>query len=111
MNTSQDRHSSGGKKRGRRGRKVTEKELMDEYKFETSHNSVQEQKTMYENIQHLSQREQDLFEQKFAVPKTKAQEIYSSMLRNKKKKKSSQPDPREQVKRCLLLKQASAIFY
>lgn len=86
MDTSHNRHSSGGKKRGRRGRKVTEKELMDEYKFETSHNSVQEQKTMYENIQHLSQREQDLFEQKFAVPKTKAQEIYSSMLRNKNKK-------------------------
>ena len=41
---------------------------------------------MYENIQFLSQREKDLFEQKFAVPKTRSQEIYSSMLRNKNKK-------------------------
>jgi phosphate starvation-inducible PhoH-like protein len=86
MNTSPKRHSTGGKKRGKKFKKYNEKELINEYYYETSHYNLKEQKTMYENIHHLSQNEKDLFEQKFAVPKTRSQEIYSSMLRNKNKK-------------------------
>ena len=86
MNTSPKRHSTGGKKRGKKFRKITEKELINEYYYESPAYNLKEQKSMYENIQFLSQREKDLFEQKFAVPKTRSQEIYSSMLRNKNKK-------------------------
>ena len=86
MNTSPKRHSTGGKKRGKKFKKYNEKELMNEYYYETSQSNLKEQKSMYDNIQHLSQKEKDTFEQKFAVPKTRSQEIYASMLRNKNKK-------------------------
>lgn len=48
--------------------------------------SVYDQIRMYENWQHLSHRERDLFEQRFTKPKTRSQEIYASMLRAKAKK-------------------------
>ena len=48
--------------------------------------SVYDQIRMYENWQHLSHRERDLFEQRFTKPKTRSQEIYASMLRTKSKK-------------------------
>ena len=48
--------------------------------------NVYDQIRMYENWQHLSHRERDLFEQRFTKPKTRSQEIYSSMLRAKFKK-------------------------
>ena len=48
--------------------------------------SVYDQIRMYENWQHLSHRERDLFEQRFTKPKTRSQEIYASMLRSKSKK-------------------------
>ena len=86
MDTSPKRRQTGGKKRGKKFKKFTENEMINEYYYENSHNSLKEQKSMYENIQHLSQNEKDLFEQKFAVPKTRSQEIYASMLRNKNKK-------------------------
>ena len=86
MDTSPKRHSTGGKKRGKKFKKYMEKEMINEYYYENSECNLKEQKAMYENIQHLSQNEKDLFEQKFAVPKTGSQEIYSSMLRNKNKK-------------------------
>ena len=72
------------KKRGRKPKKVIEKELLQEYNSETP--NLKDQKNMYENMQYLSQREKDLFEQKFARPKTKSQEIYASTLRSKAKK-------------------------
>jgi len=79
-------HSLGGqKKRGKRGRKFNEKELLKEYNSEVQ-STLQEQRNMYENMQHLSQNEKDLFEQKFARPKTRGQEIYASTLRSKTKK-------------------------
>jgi len=86
MDRSPKRRQTGGKKRGKKFKKFTENEMINEYYYENSHNSLKEQKSMYENIQHLSQNEKDLFEQKFAVPKTRSQEIYASMLRNKNKK-------------------------
>ena len=79
-------HSLGGqKKRGKRGRKFNEKELLKEYNSENQ-STLQEQRNMYENMQHLSQNEKNLFEQKFARPKTRSQEIYASTLRSKTKK-------------------------
>jgi len=48
--------------------------------------SVYDQIRMYENWQHVSHRERDLFEQRFTKPKTRSQEIYASMLRAKAKK-------------------------
>jgi len=86
MDTSPKRHSTGGKKRGKKFKKYTEKELINEYYYETSQSNLKDQKVMYANMQHLSQTEKNLFEQKFAVPKTRSQEIYASMLRNKNKK-------------------------
>ena len=75
----------GQKKRGKRGKKISEKELLNEYNSEIQA-TVQEQRNMYENLQYLSQKERDLFEQKFARPKTRSQEIYASTLRSKAKK-------------------------
>jgi phosphate starvation-inducible protein PhoH len=48
--------------------------------------TVYDQIRLYENWQHLSARERDLFEQRFTKPKTRSQEIYASMLRAKSKK-------------------------
>ena len=84
MSVSSQNHLGGVKKRGRKQKKVVEKELLQEYNSETP--NLKDQKKMYENMQYLSQREKDLFEQKFARPKTKSQEIYASTLRSKTKK-------------------------
>ena len=79
-------HSLGGqKKRGRKFKKINEKELLKEYNTEIQV-TVQEQRNLYENMHHLSNREKDLFENKFARPKTRSQEIYASTLRSKSKK-------------------------
>lgn len=86
MSVSQNNHLGGPKKRGRKSKKVTEKELLNEYIIETQTTTVKEQKNIYENMQYLSQHEKDLFEQKFSRPKGKSQEIYASTLRAKAKK-------------------------
>jgi len=77
------------KRRGRKPRKQNEKEIMYEYIQENSYNliaPVKEQKKIYENMQYLSQKERDVFDQKFTKPKTKSQEVYASMLKSKAKK-------------------------
>lgn len=84
MSVSSHNNLGGPKKRGRKPKKVIEKELLQEYNSETP--NLKDQKNIYENMQYLSQREKDLFEQKFARPKTKSQEIYASTLRSKAKK-------------------------
>ena len=48
--------------------------------------SFAEQRKLYENFRHLSRAEHELFEQKFTVPRSRSQEIFLSMLRNKSKK-------------------------
>ena len=79
-------HSLGSqKKRGKKGKKISEKELLKEYNSEIQ-TTVQEQRNMYVNMHHLSQKEKDLFESKFARPKTRSQEIYASTLRSRAKK-------------------------
>ena len=77
-------HLGGPKKRGRKPKRIVEKELLNEYMSE--YTNTKEQKQLYENMQHISQHEKDLFEQKFARPKTRSQEIYASTLRSKSKK-------------------------
>ena len=77
-------HLGGPKKRGRKPKRIVEKELLNEYMSE--YNSTKEQKQFYENMHHISQHEKDLFEQKFNRPKTRSQEIYASTLRSKSKK-------------------------
>jgi phosphate starvation-inducible PhoH-like protein len=77
------------KRRGRKPRKQNEKEIMYEYAQEnpcTTIAPVKDQKKVYENMQYLSQKERDMFEQTFTKPKTKSQEVYASMLRSKAKK-------------------------
>jgi len=73
------------KRRGRKPKKQVEKELLKEY-FQDNAPLVKEQRKIYENMQYLSQKERDLFEQKFTAPKTKSQEVYTSMLKSKSKK-------------------------
>jgi len=85
MSVSSHNHLGGPKKRGRKSKKAVEKELLNEYNNETKP-TLKEQMNTYENMQYLSQREKDLFEEKFARPKTKSQEIYASTLRSKSKK-------------------------
>lgn len=84
MNTSQKRTSGWGKNRKQKFKKFVDKEVKEYMHDEEG--SFREQKNVYENSQYLSQHERDNFEQKFATPKTKSQEIYASMLRNKNKK-------------------------
>jgi len=54
---------------------------------------VYDQIRMYENWQHLSSREKELFDLRFTKPKTRSQEIYASMLRSKSKKISLATGP------------------
>lgn len=76
----------GGKRRGgRKQKREVEKELMFEYNADHKQN-VHEQRSAYENMQYLSPKEKDDFENKFTKPKTRSQEIYASMLRSKSKK-------------------------
>ena len=76
----------GGKRRGgRRQKREVEKEIMFEYHSDNKPN-VHEQRSTYENMQYLSHKERDDFENKFTQPKTRSQEIYASMLRSKSKK-------------------------
>ena len=49
MNTSPKRHSTGGKKRGKKFKKYIEKEMINEYYYDNSQYNLKEQKTMYDN--------------------------------------------------------------
>jgi phosphate starvation-inducible PhoH-like protein len=75
------------KRRGRKPKKAVEKEIMKEYiasmEIEKPPTS---QRKIYENIQYLSPKERQLFDQKFTPPKNQSQEKYAEILRNKHKK-------------------------
>ena len=77
-------NQSGNKRTGRKGRRQNEKELYDEYTEELL--DLKSQKKIYENMQHLSEKERASFDEKFSQPKNRSQEIYHSMLRSKTKK-------------------------
>jgi phosphate starvation-inducible PhoH-like protein len=77
------------KKRGRKTKKPNDKEIIYEFRNEIEkerENSLKHQKKIYENIQHLSNKEKFEFENKFTRPKNKHQEQYVSILKNKNKK-------------------------
>jgi phosphate starvation-inducible PhoH-like protein len=78
-----------GKRRGRKPKKQNEKEILYEHAIDNgvaNSNSLKEQRKIYENSQYLSPYELQLFEQKFTKPKTRSQEIYTSMLKSKARK-------------------------
>jgi len=86
MDKFSEKHEMGeAKRKGRKQKRQIEKELMSEYNSENPVTAKQ-QRSVYENMQYLSQKERDLFDQKFTEPKTRSQEIYASMLRSKTKK-------------------------
>jgi phosphate starvation-inducible PhoH-like protein len=75
------------KKRGRKAKKQTEKELMNEYYSEIEKDKqFNNQKKLYENMNYMSKHEKIQFESKFTKPKNRHQEQYVSTLRNKEKK-------------------------
>ena len=84
MSKTNTQNNGGDKKKGRKGRKQNEKELLFEHQEEII--SVKVQKNIYENMHYLSNNERDQFESKFCKPKNRSQEIYSSLLRSKSKK-------------------------
>jgi len=76
-------------KRGRKTKKQNDKEIIYEYKFEIEkekEKTLANQKKMYENMQYLSTKEKQQFENKFTAPKNEHQEEYVSLLQNKSKK-------------------------
>jgi len=75
------------KRRGRKSKKVSEKELMNEYFAEIEReNLIANQRKIYENMQHLSKNEKNNFENKFTRPKNPHQEEYVAHLKNKTRK-------------------------
>jgi len=78
------------KRRGRKSKKQTEKELLNEYITDVSDldhsKSIGKQRKLYENIQYLSANEKTVFENRFTKPKNKHQEQYFDTLKNKERK-------------------------
>ena len=75
------------KRKGRKPKKVSEKELMNEYFAEIEReNLIANQRKIYENMQHLSKNEKNNFENKFTHPKNPHQEEYVAHLKNKTRK-------------------------
>lgn len=67
-------------------KKQVEKELLNEYNKDNLDSSVSKQKSYYENIQYLSGRERERFDDKFTNPKNKSQNYYATLLGKKTKK-------------------------
>jgi phosphate starvation-inducible protein PhoH len=77
----------GEKKRGKKSKKQSEKEIMKEYAHENPKSSViHQQRKYYENIQYLSANERQVFENKFCQPKNPSQHVLTSYLNDPKKK-------------------------
>jgi phosphate starvation-inducible PhoH-like protein len=74
------------KRRGRKSKKQTEKELLNEYIAENDPKSFGKQRKLYENMQYLSPNEKANFESRFTQPKNKHQEQYFATLKNKQRK-------------------------
>ena len=74
------------KRRGRKSKKQTEKELLNEYMAENDLKSFGKQRKLYENMQYLSPNEKANFESRFTQPKNKHQEQYFATLKNKQRK-------------------------
>ena len=75
------------KKRGRKSKKQTEKEIMQEYLLEQhSLGTVQTQRKYYENMQYLSPTERKRFDDKFCQPKNAAQHKLAAYLNDANQK-------------------------
>jgi len=78
------------KKKGRKPRKASQKEILNMYYEEIGIEKEKEKsytkKAVIENFQYLSPKEKNDFENKFTVPKNRHQEQYVSMLKQKSKK-------------------------
>jgi phosphate starvation-inducible PhoH-like protein len=75
------------KRRGRKSKKQTEKELINEYTTDIEQQkSMGKQRKLYENMQYLSPNEKILFETRFTKPKNKHQEQYFNTLKTKERK-------------------------
>jgi phosphate starvation-inducible PhoH-like protein len=75
------------KRRGRKSKKQTEKEIINEYMADIeSQKSMGKQRKLYENMQYLSPNEKANFENRFTKPKNKHQEQYFNTLKNKERK-------------------------
>ena len=75
------------KKKSRKYKKKSEKELMNEYYKEMENeNSFSNKKKIYENIQYLSPNERKNFDNKFTKPINANQEEYVNTLKNINKK-------------------------
>jgi len=75
--------------RTRKPRKQNEKEILYEYKAEVEkerENSIMKQRKLYENMQYLSEKEKNIFENKMTTPKNRSQELYCNLLKHKNKK-------------------------
>ena len=75
-------------RRGRRGRKQNEKEILREHMIETIDKDtiIQKQRQLYENLQYLSEKEKKEFEAKFTTPRNDGQKYYARLLKQKSKK-------------------------
>lgn len=74
------------KKRQRRAKKLSEKELLQEYYQDLEKPSTLSKRKQYENMQYLSPNEKLAFENKFTKPINHNQEEYVETLKNKNKK-------------------------
>ena len=79
------------KKKQRKPRKSSQKELLNMYYDDLGiekepKEKIQTKKAVIENFQYLSPKEKNIFENKFTVPKNRHQEQYVSMLKQKNKK-------------------------
>lgn len=74
-----------GKKKTRKSKKQNEKEILNAFYLEEQE-SIHSKKRVYENMHHLSPKEQSQFESKFTKPINTNQEEYVATLKNRGKK-------------------------
>jgi len=75
------------KKRGRKQKKSNHTELLNEFSNDIENETgYAKQRAYYENLHHLSSKEQSIFENKFTTPKNDSQTYYASLLKKKAKK-------------------------
>lgn len=86
MNLLETISETATKRRGRKSKKQTEKDLLNEYMTENGQKSFGKQRKLYENMQYLSPNEKANFESRFTKPKNKHQEQYFDTLKNKQRK-------------------------
>lgn len=75
------------RRKGRRGRKMNEKEIFYEYREEIENEKLlKNQKKVYDNYQYLSINEKKTIEDKYTSPKNSSQEEYVRKLKMKQRK-------------------------